>query len=143
MHDVREFRFETPSRTRLWFSDRAAKDIARFRRKGDPNRSFWKRVQRCAENGFANYEHGVWPIVKAEWDGIYRFGVRDSRFRMIGFYKDESKRDFIVMETLTKSGQNLSGPERGRVDVVAKIKKNHHWRMVYDEEDFPRLAEGT
>jgi hypothetical protein len=143
MCDVHELRFRSRSETRIWFSEQAAKDVTRFRNRGDPNKTFWKRLERCAANGFALYEQGEWPMVKAEWSGVYRFGVRDSLFRLIGFYEDDSKQAFIVMDTLLKKGQALSAADRARTDAVAQIKKQKLWRKVSDEEDFPRLAEGT
>jgi hypothetical protein len=141
MHDVREFPFSVPCKTRIWFSDKAAKEVARFRKKSDPSRTFWKRLLRCAQNGFALYEIGDWPMVKEEWEGVYRFGVRDSLFRLIGFYEDASRSSFVVIDTLLKKGQKLTTSDKARIDEVVRVKKNRLWRKVADERDFPRIVE--
>ena len=141
MHDVRELKFGTPCKTALWFSAKAERDLGRFRKKGDPDKSFWKQLKRCSENGFALYEAGDWPKVKEEWDGAWRFGIRVSLFRLIGFYEDDSKASFIVIDAFFKSGQGLSDPERRRIDEVARIKRQALWRKVNDEQNFPRAAQ--
>ncbi len=138
--EVFEFALAERCQTRLWFSEKASKELVRFLKRSDPHKAFIKRLKRCSENGFLNFEAGESPMVKPEWGGVYRFGILESLFRLIGFYEDASKQSFIVIDTLVKRGQSLSKADRARIDEIAAIKKGRLWRKVTDEKDFPRLA---
>ncbi len=113
MHRVTEVPFPGPRRTRLWVSDAAAKQIDRFRRKGDS------------------------PVIRKEWDDVYRIGIKGSEFRILGFYDSDDKTGFIAIEAFIKGGQKLRSSERQRVDAVARVKRDGDWKKV----SYPRLAE--
>jgi hypothetical protein len=132
--------FSRPVLTGIWMSEEAQKQVAKFRRKGDPNGAFWNKFASCAEGGLPNYEFGDPPVMRSEWGGVYRFGIRSSLFRLIGFYEDDTKKDFLIFESFLKGGQKLSGPERAVIDKVARIKKDRLWKKVTDAKGYPRLA---
>lgn len=140
MHEVAEVAFGGPRRTRLWLSEAVEKAIVRFRRDGDPNGAFWKKIKRYAQTGFALYEHGERPPIRAEWDGVYRIGTVDSLFRIIGFYENDDRNDFIAIDAFLKSGQQLNRAERRRIDEVARVKKDGDWAKISTLR-YPRLAE--
>src|SRR5438552_6404933 len=102
MHEVMEVDFGVVCKTRVWFSQSVHKDVAKFRRKGDPKGAFWMRLERAARNGFELYERGDPPMVVNEGNGVFRFGTRDSLFRLIGFYEADRKDNFIVPDCFTK-----------------------------------------
>jgi hypothetical protein len=142
MEEVTEVPFGVPCKTRIWFSRRVQEEVARFRKKGDPNGAFWKRLKRHAENGLWTAEHGSPPPVQAEWDGVYRLGYVDTLFRIIGFYEDASKSDFIAIDAYLKKGRKLNDPQRERINYVAAVKKERRWKKV-NHVQYPRLAEGS
>ena len=71
---------------------------------------------------------------------MYRIGTVDSLFRIIGFYENDDKTDFIALDAFSKSGQKLSPAERRRVDEVAWVKKDGDWKKAPTLR-YPRLAE--
>ena len=139
MYEVAEV-FGGACRTRLWLSQGAQKEIVRFRKKGDPNGAFWKRLKRFAETGFSLYERGNDPPIRSEWGGVYRIGTVDSLFRIIGFYADDSKADFIAIDAFLKKGQRLNQAEKERVNEVVRVKKDGDWKKAPSLR-YPRLAQ--
>ena len=130
LHDVGDvFRELTQLRTRLWISKSALNEVSKFRRKGDPDGPFWKKVLSCCKSGFEGFEHTEPPIIKLEWGGVYRFGTRSSLFRLVGFY-DDGKRSFIVIDAWLKKGQSLNASERQRISEVVNVKNHNLWRKV-------------
>jgi hypothetical protein len=136
MHLVAEVPFGVTCKTKLWLSFAAAKDVDRFRRKGDPNGIFWKKVRRYCENGFEMYEISQWPPLVHEGDGVYRLGIIESMFRIIGFYGDGGKVEFIGIDTFLKKDQDLNATEKRRVKEVIRVKKARDWKKV---EHAPQL----
>jgi len=132
LHDVYELNFGTTCRTRIWLSETALKELSRFRRKGDPNGVWFKKLKHHAVNGLVNAERSTPPIVRHEGQGVYRIGFRDSLFRLVGFYSNGQKSEFIVIDALTKSGQKLSKAERDRIKAIADVKSSVLWRRVLD-----------
>ena len=140
MIEVKEVQLAKDPKTRLWFSEKVQKEVAYFRRRGDPNGAFWMKLKRCCEIGFAYAEQGGWPIIKHEWDGVCRIGIKSSVFRIVGFYAGDNKTDFIAIDAFEKQkGQRLSVPEQALVNVVVGVKKGSLWRKVTDD-GYPRLA---
>jgi hypothetical protein len=139
MHEVIEVPFGVPCQTRLWVSQAALRQIARYRKKGDPDGAFWKKLRRFAENGFALYERGDRPPIRAEGGGVYRIGTVDSLFRIIGFYEDDNKTSFIAVDAFLKRGQKLDASERRRIDEVARVRRDHDWQKA-PGTSYPRLA---
>jgi len=98
-------------------------------------------MKRLVANGFALHERGDHPPVRHEWNGVYRIGFVDSKFRIIGFYEDgKGTTEFIAIDAFHKSGQGLSAKERARINEVARVKQEHDWRKVTDD-GFPRLSQ--
>ncbi|HEY3243767.1 MAG TPA: hypothetical protein VGM03_10490 [Phycisphaerae bacterium] len=138
MHEVTEVNFGVPCNTRVWLSRSAERAIQKFRRKGDPDGSFWKRLKRWAQNGFRLHEGPDGPI-RLEWDGVYRVGPIDSLFRIIGFYENDSRAHFIGMDAFLKHGQQLTDGQKKRIDAVAAIKRDGNWRKT-ENVRYPRIA---
>jgi len=114
--------------TRVWVTHPVADAIDDYvRSRGRIGRQFLDRLRRYADNGFSFYEGAKHPI-RSEWDGVYRIGHPIDLFRLIGFYVDGSKTEFVVVDAYTKKGQKLTGPERARIDRAAKIKRLVTWR---------------
>ena len=74
-------------------------------------------------------------MVKHEWKQVYRVGFVDSLFRIIGFYQDQSKHDFIAIDSFLKKGQQLTAGQRKLIDQVAIIKSDALWRKVEEDEE--------
>jgi len=77
--------------------------------------------------------------LKHEWGGVYRIGFVDSLFRIVGFYEDASKRDFIAIDAYLKRGQKLDASQRNRIDHVVNVREQKPWKKVPDER-YPRIA---
>lgn len=90
------------------------------------------RVKRHAVSGFSSAERI--GVVVHEGHNVYRVGFVGSLFRLIGFYEDNSKHDFIVMDAFLKKKQNLNAAERDRIAKVARIKANTSWEKVENDE---------
>lgn len=125
---VRRVDFEITCNTRLWCSDKIFEMVGKR-----PDLRFWIRIKRLAQNGFAYGERSTPQIVKHEWDQVYRVGYVDSLFRMIGFYEDNSKHDFIAIDSFLKKGKQLTKGQRKLIDEVATIKRNATWKKVEEE----------
>ena|ERR1700722_10446907 len=129
---VTEVPIGVPCRTRLWFSERVAKELESLR-----EGRFEIKLKRCCQSGLSAYEGVVPPVIKHYRDGVCRIGFVFSLFRIIGFYVDgSSKQEFICIDAFKKRGQKLSASERRRIDVVVDIKINKRWR----KNEYPRLA---
>jgi len=129
MHDCAElFSDVMNKKTRVWLSSSVQKDVMKYRRKNDPNGLFWKKLCWCSvEAGFEHAE--LAEMVRHEGNGVYRFGIKESLFRLIGFY-DGGKSNFIVIDSFLKQGQTLNAAERKRVEEVARVAKAKLWRKV-------------
>ena len=130
MHKVSEIRLGEGCTTCLWFSEAVLETVAEFRKKGDPNGAFWKKLQRVAKAGFRLYQRGDSPVVVYEWDQVFRFGVKGSLFRIIGFFEDNTDRNFIAIDAWLKRGQKLNTAERARIDEVARVRSQRDWKKV-------------
>src|SRR5687768_1390260 len=105
MHWVDDLFAAELCRTRLWVTQTVIDGVADLDK---PRRQILlKRLQRYAKNGFWNHESRDGPI-KPEWRGVYRIGHVDDLFRVIGFYEDGSKTNFIAIDCFLKRGQDLS-----------------------------------
>jgi len=111
--------------TDVWITDAASRVLSKFHKKDvRTGNLFVKKLQECAKGGFAAFEGGP---VRHEWDRVYRFGHDSTLFRLIGGYTD-GKREFLIVDGFTKRGQQLSVPERARIDTVAKVLAAKAWR---------------
>ncbi len=114
-------------RTCVWISERASNLLTKYVRKrsGLP---FLRKLKYYAERGFESLEHGDGPI-RYEANGVYRIGHSSSLFRLIGFYGDVKKEEFVIIDAFTKGGQKLSAPQRRRIAEVARIRQRTlRWR---------------
>ena len=134
MYEVDDLFEGMECRTRVWVSQKAAAAILEHdrrrgkRRKADPRGEFLQALERYAANGFAHYEGAQGRPIRHEGDGVYRIGMKRSLFRIIGFYEDESRADFIAIDTFTKKGQSLSGSQRKRIREAARVKRDRLWK---------------
>jgi hypothetical protein len=114
--------------TRIWVTHEVAEAIDDYvRSKGKIGRQFLDRLKRYADNGFSFYEGPNHPI-RSEWGGVYRIGHPIDLFRLIGFYADGSKAEFIIVDSYIKKGQKLSARERARIDRAADVKRLGTWK---------------
>jgi len=127
--------------TRVWLSEKAQDEIDQFCSGGDPNKTFFKRMQRYAKAGFEKYEGGHGDPIKYEWDGVYRVRPTSGQLRIIGFYENDDRRRFIGIDAFLKKKTRLNVGERGRIDAVADVKRNGDWERDTDEGDYPRIAQ--
>lgn len=99
-----------------------------------------KKLKYYAEAGFLRFE-GEGQPVKHEWDGVYRVAW-EGMFRILGFYEDESKRNFITTDAFLKRKTMLSRPERDKIDEVARVKREGDWKRR-QPSGYPRFAKGS
>jgi len=86
------------------------------------------KLRTFAENGFALFQ-GEGRPVRPEWREVFRIEYRrSSLFRLIGFYADEGRREFVVIDAFLKTGQALTPAQRKRIDAVADVKRDRLWR---------------
>jgi hypothetical protein len=127
--------------TPLWFSLKVIDEAKKFRVKGDPDGRFWKKLKWASNVGFPLCQRG--DILKAEWNGVFRFGIKTSLFRIVGFYAEDGTQDFIAIDAFLKSGQKLGARERQCIDFVVEVKKYGRWRKNPSPEWTPRLVGGS
>ena len=114
--------------TAVFISDKARKALIKLAKKNRQAAGHvLKRLEFYAGAGLRLYEGDKKPI-RHEWDGVYRIGEPSSLFRLLGFYDAEDKTSFVIMDAYQKHGQSLSSGDRGRIDEVAKVRKNQLWR---------------
>ncbi len=102
-------------RTEVWIAEKPAKELAKFKRKGD-GLSFSKKLKRYAERGFREYEGDKSPI-RSEWNDVWRVGHSSTLFRLIGFYEDDDKEVFIAIDAFTPSPARLCRLHSGSVST--------------------------
>ena len=135
MHKVTELKLGEACVTRVWLSMKALREIERFRRRGDPEGAFLKRMQRYAKAGFRKWEGGHGYPIKYEWDGVYRVRPTGGLFRIIGFYENDDRSRFIGIDAFMKKKMKLSAAERQRIDAVADVKRAGSWERDRDDSD--------
>ena len=122
-------------RTHVWLSQDAIDGIAEYAKKDE----FLKKLRYYAEAGFLAMEGSGRPV-RHEGSGVYRVG--HDLFRLIGFYEDDTKKDFIGIATFDKHGQKLRRNERELIKGIAEIKNGVQWkRKVVPNGQYPRLAQ--
>jgi hypothetical protein len=138
IHEVTEVRFGVRCKTTLWLSQKAREGIDDYRKKGDPDGAFWKKIKRYAINGFDLYERGRPSPVLFEWDGVFRVST-GTLFRLYGFYSGDSKSEFIVVDVALKRGMELSKSERSQIDEVARVRREGLWKKVQND-NYPKYT---
>ena len=129
MHEVSELFPDKVCKTRVWVSDAASGAVIKFGKKHQQTiRELLLRLRRYTENGFVNYEGGESPI-RHEGNGVYRIGSPDSLFRFVGFYENDSRDRFIIIELYLKRGQ---AADQDLLRRVADIKQKTLWKRNDD-----------
>ena len=100
--------------------------------KENPPGALLKKVEKWAEVGFWNYEGKKHQPIGPEWGGVFRIGLHGGLFRLLGFYEDVRKTEFIIADAFWKKRQKLTKAEKDRIDEVARVKKEGLWRKVND-----------
>lgn len=95
---------------------------------------FLTKLVRMAFSGFAPFVGVDNKPIRPEWNGVYRIGIQNSRFRLFGFFEGDTKAPFIVIEHHMKRGQKLDAKGRAKVDKVAEVRKHGTYRKVESQE---------
>lgn len=120
---------EIDCRTEVWFSERAAAELAKFGNKNDVGVKFLKKVKHYAQAGFATFEGKKGYPIRHEWDGVRRIAYSSTLYRLIGFYDDDAgKNCFIVIDAFLKRTTRLSPSERKRIDEVGRVRRVGAWK---------------
>jgi hypothetical protein len=118
--------FKFAPQTGVWLSGATIDDLDTFRqRKRVEFIRFWKKLVWCARIGFSNAE--IARVVRSEGKGVFRFGIQDSLFRILGFYELDRKIAFIGTHSYEKRGQDLGEEGRRLVAIVAEVKRDGKW----------------
>lgn len=113
--------------TEVWTSKKLQDFVKKYSRKHHEEiMRLLGKIEDYARAGFENFE-GSQLAIRHEFDGVYRIGRDASLFRMIGFYENDRRCCFLLMDGFLKRGQKLSESDRKRIASVAQIKKLRHW----------------
>ncbi len=112
--------------TAVWLSRKADKALDRLHRHGRDIDLLQDKIEHYAKAGFIKFEGG--PVLKHEWDGVYRLGRPDSLLRMIGFYAHDNKGQFLIMDAFLKLKGGLGSHERERINEIARVKRYGDWQ---------------
>ncbi|NJL30878.1 MAG: hypothetical protein HC898_04195 [Phycisphaerales bacterium] len=96
--------------------------------KDNPRNFFLNKLKYFAESGFDKWIGPDRPI-RSEGERIYRIGLDRSLFRMIGFFSDNTRKQFIVVDVFLKRGQRLGKAEREKIARAAKICREGSWEI--------------
>ena len=131
MHVVEEYYGGSEFATTVWLSRAADKALMKFVRKGAREAAMLlEKVEHWAKAGFANVEGGKGCPIRHEWAGVYRIGRTSSLFRLIGFYENDNKASFVIIDVLHKRGTQQTKGEIARINVVAQVKREGLWRKA-------------
>lgn len=109
--------------TEVWTSEKLQDFVKRyFRKHREEIMRLLGKIEDYARAGFENFE-GSQLAIRHEFDGVYRIGRDASLFRMIGFYENDRRSCFLLMDGFLKRGQKLSASDRNRIRAVARIKR--------------------
>jgi hypothetical protein len=111
--------------THVWLSRKADKALNKLRRHQNEINLLFDKVEFWATTGFIKYEGG--PI-KHERDGVSRLGRPGSLLRMIGFYANDNKAKFLIIDAFLKLKHGLGAHEKERIREVARVKRNGAWK---------------
>lgn len=93
-----------------------------------------KKLQHYAKAGFNNYCGGANMPIRDEGGGVYRIGIRQSLFRIIGFFSRDDTAEFIALDAYLKQGKKLGSQHRQRLNRVRQCRQSGKWRKVEDHE---------
>jgi len=116
--------------TSVWMSRDADKTLKKFQKKHRTEiPKLLAKVEHWAEGGFVNFEGGEGYPIKHESDGpgVYRLGHK-TLFRLLGFYENDDKGLFIIIDAFLKSGESLNSSDKDRIRAVANVKKYRQWQ---------------
>jgi len=111
---------EPPHQTVVGVSDDARKEM-----NSRVTVQLMTKLEDCAEKGFWNFS-GSFPLEKEPGD-VWRFGIRSLNVRLLGFYENERKDTFVIIDVIKKCGQKLTTAEMKRVNEVARVKRDRDY----------------
>ncbi|HZW09294.1 MAG TPA: hypothetical protein VFF69_05265 [Phycisphaerales bacterium] len=121
-----DFSYLAAQRTRIWLSDQADKALRKLKRKG--NIAFFTKLDDCVERGFANF---IGTAIRPEPYRTWRFGVRDCKTRMAGFFEnDGTMAEFIVPTAFTKEGNANTPAQNDIYKDIGDIRDKKTYRKV-------------
>lgn len=110
--------------TNVWISQKAKQELQKMRRFPDLGKLVDK-IRYWAVSGFEKWEGATRPIVP-EWDGVFSLRYQ-SLHRILGFYENDDRTRFIVIDVFLKKDRGLNEAESGRIDRVGQVKKLNLW----------------
>ena len=116
----------TSLQTRVWITKPALQEFKKYQNREQPQKKFLKKLKRYAERGFVNFEGSEGSPIRHEWDGVYRISD-GSLFRLLGFYENENRTDFIVIEAFLKNKTKLNSSHKDKINAIARIKRDKSW----------------
>jgi hypothetical protein len=123
---VFELPLKKPAKTVIWMSESAIHKLSQLKkRKREEYIHFLAKLERWAICGFSLAE--VAGDVKGYGRGVFRYGIRESLHRIIGFYEQDRKSSFIGISFYTKSGQKRGHEGDRLTDFVARVKQYGEW----------------
>lgn len=129
MHVVDDLFTGSAFATQVWISASGAKALGKLQKKDRiTTQRFLAKIKRYAENGFADHEGPKLPI-RDEGNGVFRIAnERDSLFRLIGFYENDDRSRFVIIDAFLKRGTKLSSDHKARIKEVGRVKRDNNWR---------------
>ena len=120
--------------TEVWISDKAWSKLTDFEKSNKKlGGQYVTKLAYYATAGFRSFEFEGGPI-RYEWDGVLRIALKKSLFRVVGFYAIDKKTEFIAMDAFMKRKHKLSGPERERINEVARIRDLGAWKKRHKDQ---------
>lgn len=103
--------------TRIWVSEKAD-DAIKAKRCPD---ALLLKLERSAIRGL---RHSEGTDLRHEGGQVWRFGIRVSNFRLIGFYMDDvAKTEFVIIDAFVKKGKKNTKHERDRIREVMRVRE--------------------
>lgn len=115
--------------TQVWATSAVTKKLLQFHRKSNEGKRLMKKLADMAGSGFDLFTGSSLPI-RPEGNGVYRIGIDDSLFRLIGFKDPVRPNRFVVTGAGMKRGQQLNAEDRAQITTAAKILRDRGWRYV-------------
>ena len=116
-------------RTCVWISKKATEFLDKKSGKGHDRalNELLEKVEYWSKAGFWNFEGGEGFPIKNEGGGVFRLGHRNSMFRLLGFYENDDKHRFLIIDGFLKLKTKLANHERERIRQVGFVNKADGW----------------
>jgi len=116
-------------RTCVWISETADAFLTKKTGKGHDRaiNELLDKIKYWAKQGFGDFEGGEGFPIKREPDGVYRLGRHASLFRLLGFYENDDKRRFLIIDGFLKLKVGSARHEKERIRQVGLVKKAKVW----------------